>query len=61
MEMRFRRKKLTEDDEFTVDPRGNPFTFGEWHYFVTGLALGFVAGMLIGPVLLFVMVKALGG
>ena len=62
---RKRHRHVTEEDEITLgdalDRKKNPFTFGEWHYFVTGLAAGFLIGIAVGPILIYILIKALGG
>ena len=56
--------KVTDDDPLRIaralNPAENPFTFGESHYLVTGLALGFLLGMTVGTALLILLANALG-
>lgn len=45
---------VTDDDSVSLS--GNPFTFKEFHYFVSGLAMGFISGIIVG---MFVLLEAL--
>jgi len=54
-----------DEDRFrlgdALDPETNPLTYAELHYFLGGLSLGFIAGLITGIITVLVVLRILGG
>jgi len=56
---------VKDEDAFRIgdalNPDTNPLTYAELHYFLGGLSIGFIIGLLTGITTVLLLLKVLGG